>query len=498
MAINRLNYFKGEFLEEKDFTDEQKYHIGMLRLHNKNLHTWGIADGLDVTFVVGEKKVTIHEGMAIDADGKQIVLNEAKDIDFSASTAKNPICITIAYNDDTLADSRTDTGITGFARRVEDPDIQYPDEPTDASRKLILAEVTLNNDKTIGNVDKSKKTSAGVVAGDLEVNSIAFTLAGTDKSLWPKIKTNTGKLEIDSHNGILINSSENDFSGSLKATAFIGNGSAITGLSHNNLINILPANTTSNDTSVTKHVSDMLTKGWQDHVNITSGNPHGTTAAQVGALTSVKGVSSPGGNIDLNQGNSITITSDNVNKKITLGETHSASTNNPHGTTAAQIDTVGGTNKIVDQINAGSGTLSQSRIDSAIARSSDLQQKLNGGFFQGLVIIPSTGSQWINVTSQNLTNRIVAVRGWASTIAEGAPGLLALTYQRWSPLPTNFREGWAITTSAGGVSFPIFFSFVEGIGSIFIQLTISGGGMSFGIIGPAGTKVGYAFQVTWQ
>src|SRR5690606_19259255 len=46
-------------------------------------------------------------------------------------------------------------------------------------------------------------------------------------------------------------------------------------------------------------------------------NPHQTTAAQVGALVSVEGVSAPGGNIDL-VGNGVTISGDNTNKRITF------------------------------------------------------------------------------------------------------------------------------------------------------------------------------------
>jgi hypothetical protein len=73
-----------------------------------------------------------------------------------------------------------------------------------------------------------------------------------------------------------------------------------------------------------------------DHLDDTA-NPHGTTAAQVGALVSLEGVGNPGGNIDLAPAGALTVTPDAVNHRITLGETHSSRTNNPHGTTAAQV-----------------------------------------------------------------------------------------------------------------------------------------------------------------
>lgn len=219
MAKKRLNYFTGEFLKEDDFRTEQQYHVDMQRLHSKNLHEWGIADGLDVTFKPGEKKVTISEGMAVDADGKQIVLDEYKEIDLSTSTPT--VYISISYKE-TFGDSRTDTGITGFARIIEEPELKYPNKPSDPSMALILAKVTLNADKTIASVDTSERKRAGVVAGDLEANSVAFTLP-IAKNLWPRIKGvvtgGTGGLGIDAPGGA-------NFSGALTVGGNAGIGTA--------------------------------------------------------------------------------------------------------------------------------------------------------------------------------------------------------------------------------------------------------------------------------
>ncbi|NIM16377.1 MAG: hypothetical protein GTO45_30665 [Candidatus Aminicenantes bacterium] len=67
------------------------------------------------------------------------------------------------------------------------------------------------------------------------------------------------------------------------------------------------------------------------------GNPHKITAKDLGALKSVDGVGNPGGDVDLVKDNSITITPDDAANTITIGETHSARTDNPHGTTAVQL-----------------------------------------------------------------------------------------------------------------------------------------------------------------
>jgi len=50
-------------------------------------------------------------------------------------------------------------------------------------------------------------------------------------------------------------------------------------------------------------------------------NPHNVTAAQIGALSSIDGVSGTGGNVDLVAGANISITPDNTHKRITIGGT---------------------------------------------------------------------------------------------------------------------------------------------------------------------------------
>ena len=64
--------------------------------------------------------------------------------------------------------------------------------------------------------------------------------------------------------------------------------------------------------------------------------------------------------------NAIKIDTDNVARRITIGETHAARTDNPHATTAAQIDSRGGANRLVAQINAGAGVIARPRIESAV------------------------------------------------------------------------------------------------------------------------------------
>ena len=62
------------------------------------------------------------------------------------------------------------------------------------------------------------------------------------------------------------------------------------------------------------------------------------TAAKIqpALVSSINGVSHDGGNVDLVPQNAITLHADDVSNTVCIGETHSARTDNPHNTTAAQ------------------------------------------------------------------------------------------------------------------------------------------------------------------
>jgi hypothetical protein len=77
--------------------------------------------------------------------------------------------------------------------------------------------------------------------------------------------------------------------------------------------------------------------------------------------------------------NAITVVTDNTLKQITVGENHSARTDNPHVVTATQIDAQGGANQIVAQINAGNGTILRSRVQTDVVSGTVTFQNLGTG-----------------------------------------------------------------------------------------------------------------------
>ncbi|MFM6324924.1 MAG: tail fiber domain-containing protein [Microcystis panniformis] len=359
--IKRLNYFNGQFLRAPDFTEEQTYHLEMRRRHNENLHTWGIADGLKLQYTIGSSQIEIAEGMAIDSKGREIVLVEKANKDLSGFVNKT-VYVTIAYEDE-LVDEKDETGVKGFTRLKEIPTVNVSENPPSAAQlsvQLILGRVTVNNEGKITATDEgegvNRRRAAGVVAGDLEARSLTLTDTNVDPSQWSRMRLGaagradlqsnlrvTGNLEVTgtvdgrdvSADGTELDSHTSNTNNPHQTTAAQIDNQEGT----NRLVTQINASTgVINEARIDPAIArdSEVTALVNNHANNTN-NPHGTTAAQVGALVSIDGVNNPGGNVDLVSSNAITLTPDNTNKRITIGETHSARTDNPHNTTAAQV-----------------------------------------------------------------------------------------------------------------------------------------------------------------
>jgi hypothetical protein len=69
--FKRGRYFHGMLMTDRDFTEEQTYHIEKRRLHNRMLHGWGVVCGLRMTSK-DNKSIIINTGLALDCNGNEI------------------------------------------------------------------------------------------------------------------------------------------------------------------------------------------------------------------------------------------------------------------------------------------------------------------------------------------------------------------------------------------------------------------------------------------
>ncbi|MEA2692451.1 MAG: hypothetical protein QOJ16_1838 [Acidobacteriota bacterium] len=290
----RLHYFNGQFLQDADFNAEQAYHLERQRRHNRLMHTAGIAEGLAVA-VQGGNTVTVSPGTAIDGLGQQIVLpqGDTRTLPLNQPSLLGKTVLVVISYAETTTDPAT-VGGSGNTRLQERPNVQLVIDDANAppaDLSIRLARLAISGSGTLtGSLDFTPRVAAGSRVGtDIPVQILRLA-NGLDSTQWPVLTSNAAK--------------EADLAGTLVVSTDVKVGAT--------------------GQSVAAHLADKS-------------NPHGTTAAQVGALASVAGVSNPGGNVALAPSGAILIGADTAGKKITISENHSGLTNNPHATTAAQV-----------------------------------------------------------------------------------------------------------------------------------------------------------------
>jgi hypothetical protein len=80
--LERLTWFDGSALAERDLDDAVAYEQRMLELHVRAVHdTWGVALGLTLTLGSDRRAVLVSPGLAYDCRGQSIVLGVAVQLD---------------------------------------------------------------------------------------------------------------------------------------------------------------------------------------------------------------------------------------------------------------------------------------------------------------------------------------------------------------------------------------------------------------------------------
>jgi hypothetical protein len=166
-TLSRPRFFDGQLLTAADLESVQSYHRDLLWLHQRTLHSWGIASGLHVAGKKGDRYVTVAPGYAIDSDGQSIVLTADAEMQVPAVVAGpsgGPVTyyLTIAYASDDQLQATVRDGVcatSGSVRLEEAVDLAWH-EPADAAKALVLCSITVLNCKLADAVDLSLRPSA--------------------------------------------------------------------------------------------------------------------------------------------------------------------------------------------------------------------------------------------------------------------------------------------------------------------------------------------------
>jgi hypothetical protein len=383
MAIKRLNYFNGQFLREQDFTDEQTYHLDMRRRHNLRLHTPGVVFGLGVT--PGTGKVTVQAGMAIDAQGREIILESATDLPITAATD-----ITISFKED-KTDDTSETGIAGNRRWTETAALANSVNPNG----IVLAKVTAVSPVTL-NSSFRPSYSAPAVEGDLTVKrdltvSGNLTVQGTTTTV--NTQEMRGNVTLGDADTDTVTVEGRLLTGHSSGKLQIGSPVQLTGDLTTTGPVTLPANPTQPLQAATKQYIDSHTG---------APNPHSGSLAKTGdTMSGALSITAPGTALIVTNGAS-------VGTNLTVGGSVGIGTTVPTGTLT--LSKAGPTTIVTENIKNDTHEMTIGVFDSfamvSATTPTDLQLRTNNAI--RAVIKANTGRVGIGTADPN---EILHVKG---------------------------------------------------------------------------------------
>lgn len=81
-SLERNNYYYGKQFTVRDLLQEQSYFEEKRRLINRAVLGWGVVCGLGVEWSESRREFTVHEGMALDCCGHEIIVCEERQVPF--------------------------------------------------------------------------------------------------------------------------------------------------------------------------------------------------------------------------------------------------------------------------------------------------------------------------------------------------------------------------------------------------------------------------------
>lgn len=166
-ALQRPNYFPGQYLLDEDFELAHRYLDDRQRYVNRRLHLAGIVEGLEVEAIAGQAEVIIKSGTAIDGEGNLIILKEAVTRKINSL---GWLCLHYKEEPKILQQPEIPDSYTRFE---ETPTITLEAIQSNDTLTITLAKVLLQDDQVI--VDASVRQYSGVrlpsATQDIELRS---------------------------------------------------------------------------------------------------------------------------------------------------------------------------------------------------------------------------------------------------------------------------------------------------------------------------------------
>jgi hypothetical protein len=193
-SLERPSFFDGQRLLAGDLNATQAFHRELRWLHNRSLHNWGIAFGYAVTGKRKERTVAVQPGYALDCQGRELILTDAREIavpPVAGGADGRPVTyyLTVSYAEDAELTPETRAGVceaSGAVRRPEQPNIRWQD-PVDGYRfglDVVLASIEVKGCQLAS--DASGAVRRDAVPAQQPYIAAGQTVVGQTKwRLWP-------------------------------------------------------------------------------------------------------------------------------------------------------------------------------------------------------------------------------------------------------------------------------------------------------------------------
>ncbi|MCL6457713.1 MAG: tail fiber domain-containing protein [Gorillibacterium sp.] len=233
--MKRMNYFNGLLLKEEDLTLDQQHHKRVQRLHNRYFHDWGIVYGLEVSEIVGQTKVEVSPGLALnrvkDLDNNEDISQEIlvssnhpnRVLDLAGYSTSDQIYITVSYKE-VLADPDLLKGGGKEIHVWEISDIKASSsKPKDACVDILLARVTLKHDQA-GNITIEKVNYTDIDGSQLITKAVGGTtlkakkiiIGSTEDSSLPYFSGTDEATGVEGKK-LIVHAPMTEFTGSLRS-----------------------------------------------------------------------------------------------------------------------------------------------------------------------------------------------------------------------------------------------------------------------------------------
>jgi hypothetical protein len=208
-SASRPVFFEHQLLTAADLTELVEAERALRLLHHRALHGWGISRGMEVTGAVGDARLVVAPGYALDAAGRELLLTAGVELDLPAVAGEpegeaEEFLLVVRWTEDGEAAVRLREGAGdafGAVRLDNTPTLQWlPAKSVRNGFDLVLAGAKVRDCRLAappdGSVRRLLKVSPHVASGSTEPGATEWKLVRNASGSVTGVRT-----EVDTRSG---------------------------------------------------------------------------------------------------------------------------------------------------------------------------------------------------------------------------------------------------------------------------------------------------------